>query len=140
MILKNYDITKKDLEVLKIVYKNELSGWLTRIKDISRELKIKPSTTEQYVKKLEKLGLILRKDSLIKITSTGKRYVEKILRNHRIIETYLYLKGLDLGCACDEARSMENCVTDDMIKLMEIEIGHPKKCPHGHDIPYMEGD
>ena len=104
MTLNKYDITKKDMDVLKIIYNNEKSGWLTRIRDISNQLNIKPATTEQYVKKLEDNSLIVRKDSLIKITDKGKRYVEKILRKHRIIETYLFLKGVELECACNEAR------------------------------------
>ncbi|MGC8585651.1 MAG: metal-dependent transcriptional regulator [Thermoplasmata archaeon] len=139
MTLNEYDITKKDMDVLKIIYNNEKSGWLTRIKEISNQLNIKPATTEQYVKKLEDNNLIVRKDSLIKITDKGKKYVERILRKHRIIETYLFLKGVELECACNEASSMEYCISDSMIKIIEMEIGNPKKCPHGKEIP-EDGD
>ncbi len=112
---------------------------LAKLSDISRELKVKPSTTFKVLSHLEKKGLVKRcKYREIVLTDKGENLARRIIRKHRIAEVFLVCNlGIDIFDSHYYAHYLEH-LPDELIEKMYILAGFPQKCPHGNIIPGAE--
>jgi len=81
-------------------------------------------------------GFINHLGTQLQLTDKGLTRAARIVRNHRIWETYLSNR-LDL--ADDhlhrDAEDMEHVLDDEVIEQIDAALGHPSKDPHGRPIP-----
>jgi DtxR family Mn-dependent transcriptional regulator len=108
---------------------------------MARALGVTDSTVTAMIQKLAKLKLLNhRPRKEISLTKVGSELALKMIRRHRLIETFLYDK---LGYAWDEvhveAERMEHFVSAKFVEAINSEMGNPTLDPHGDPIPDGSG-
>ncbi|MEM1613092.1 MAG: metal-dependent transcriptional regulator [Desulfurococcaceae archaeon] len=127
-------------DYLTTIYRLEEAFGSARITDISRELKVSPATVSKIIRKMEDGDLVRRERyRYVKLTSTGKRIAEEIVRKHRIAEVFL-LKVLGFNELESHlyAHHLEH-LPDIIIERMFTIVSKPALCPHGNSIPGVIG-
>ncbi len=99
-----------------------------------------PAVTDMAKRLVEEGTVDYRKYRGVRLTDKGKQVALKMLRRHRLIETYLVH---DLGYALheihDEAEALEHSVSNRFIEAISRKLGHPQYDPHGDPIPNLDG-
>lgn len=109
--------------------------------ELARRMGLSPSTVTETVKKLSSQRLVThRRYGPIYLTEEGRREALRVVRKHRLIETYLHSH---LGYAWqdlhEEAEALEHAVSDRFIDAIDDLLGHPLRDPHGDPIPRPDG-
>lgn len=109
------------------VSNSRLASWL----NVSR-----PAVT-QAVSRLKKLELITQERySDIALTESGKIFAEKMLRRHYLLEHFLMIYlNMSWHEIDEEAKLMQNSISDNFEEKMFQVLGKPATCPHGNPIP-----
>jgi DtxR family Mn-dependent transcriptional regulator len=93
---------------------------------------LKKLTREKYVNYTPYKG--------IQLLEKGKAEAVKLVRRHRIWETFLYrVVGLPYHQIDEEAENLEHSSSDDLIDKLEEIMNYPEFDPHGHPIPSKNG-
>ena len=127
---------------LKVIYSlSKQETEFVGLKLVSEKLKIKPPSTSAMIVKLEKLNFVVyKKHGGVKLTDAGKNLALKVLRKHRLWETFLYKKlGFDWDEVHPIAEELEHVESDALMDRMEKFLGYPKRDPHGDLIPDEKG-
>ncbi len=106
-----------------------------KISTISQNLGVAPPSAVQMLKKLEKEGYVKYKTREgVTLTQKGRRIGQRMVRNGRLIER---LMADTLGIEVDPkvACGIEHHMTAEFADALCILLKHPRKCPHGNDIP-----
>lgn len=109
--------------------------------DLAEQLGVTTPTVSANLKKLARDGYIDYKPyGAITLTPTGTKVAVRIVRRHRILETYLVRK-LDLRWdqVHEEAHRLEHAVSDLVLEHMDAALGYPSHDPHGDPIPTAAG-
>lgn len=133
--MKKSSSNKEDY--LKAIYENNGIDEFVSNKTLSNHLGVSPASVTEMVEKLQNDGLIEYKPYTgVKLTQEGLDQTATIIRNHRIIETFLYEKlGYSLHDLHNLSEELEH-VKDSIFftRLYEF-LGKPETCPHGGIIP-----
>ncbi len=128
---------------LKAMYKIVLDNNKEDISssEISSALQIKPASVSNMLTRFRNKGLVnFTRYSKASLTSLGKEYGQKILRKHRIWETFLYVKlGFDWNEVHDVAEQLEHIKSEKLLDKIDEMLGFPKFDPHGECIPQQDG-
>jgi DtxR family transcriptional regulator, Mn-dependent transcriptional regulator len=74
------------------------------------------------------------------LTEEGRAEALRLLRRHRLIETFLVeCLGYSWEEVHEQAESMEHSVTDAFTERLAAYLGHPAQDPHGDPIPSADG-
>lgn len=127
-------------DYLKAIYENNGINEFVSNKTLSQHLGVSPASVSEMVEKLQQDGLIEYKPYTgVKLTLDGLNQTVIIIRNHRIIETFLYEKLRyslhDLHHLSEELEHVKDAVFFD--RLYDY-LGQPETCPHGGIIPTKE--
>ncbi len=93
--------------------------------------------SEEHVKETVEEGLVAEDEGVYRLTESGRKQARNIIRRHRLAER-LFVDILD---AKEEefiesgACSFEHFLSPEVTDHICILLGHPRKCPHGKDIP-----
>jgi len=72
----------------------------------------------------------------LELTEKGLEYAQRLVRAHRLWETYLADKmGLNADQIHDEAERYEHLLSDDLLDQVDEVLGFPTTDPHGEPIP-----
>jgi len=129
-------------DYLKAIYGLCESGDPASTSAIAEALDIQPASVTGMVKRLAESGLVEHVPYRgVRLTKTGIREALRVLRRHRILETYLCER---LGFAWDdvhgEAERLEHAASDTLIEKMAAALEFPSHDPHGAPIPTRSGD
>jgi DtxR family Mn-dependent transcriptional regulator len=93
------------------------------------------------VKKLTIQGLVEHAlYGSIVLTETGRAEALRMVRRHRLIETWLVREfGYAWDEVHDEAEVLEHVLSDRMLAAIDVRLGHPTADPHGDPIPGPDG-
>ena len=129
-------------DYLKAIYKLELETGSAQTSAIAEALGIAPPSVSGMVKRLGETGLLEHAPYRgVRLTEAGRRQALKMLRRHRILESYLIEQlGYDWDNVHDEAERMEHAVSDKLIERMATALGNPSYDPHGAPIPSAAGE
>ena len=129
-------------DYLKAIYGLSEAGDAASTSAVAEALDIQPASVTGMVKRLSEAGLLEYAPYRgVRLTDDGTREALKILRRHRIIETYLCQRlGYAWDDVHDEAERMEHAVSDTLIEKMAAALGFPSHDPHGAPIPTRAGD
>ena len=129
-------------DYLKTIYELELAGGAAQTSAIAEALEVAPPSVSGMVKRLSDSGLLEHAPYRgVQLTRSGKRAALRIVRRHRILETYLMSKlGYDWDSVHVEAERLEHAVSDELIERMAMALDNPQYDPHGAPIPTKEGD
>ncbi|ABR57048.1 iron dependent repressor [Methanococcus aeolicus Nankai-3] len=100
-----------------------------RTTELAQLLNINPSAITSMAKKLHSKEYILYEPYIgIRLTEKGKEVAKKIIRKHKIIESFLrdYLK-LDEKKASEEACKIEHVISDETITKLYNYMNESKK-------------
>ena len=128
-------------DYLKAIYGLSESGDAASTSAIAVALDVQPASVTGMVKRLAESGLLEHVPYKgVRLTEQGTRDALRVLRRHRILETYLCER---LAYAWDdvheEAERLEHAASDALIEKMAAALGFPRHDPHGAPIPTRAG-
>ena len=88
------------------------------------------------IRRLDTEQLITVSHNSIKLTETGARLAQQVVRRHRLAERFLTdVLGLSWAEAHHEAGRWEHVMSTKVEIAMDKMLGSPTTCPHGNPIP-----
>ena len=122
---------KNETEISVGVGTNELAEYLS----------LKSSTVNEMLKKLKEKKLINHeKYKKITLTLSGERNGLRIVRKHRLWETFLFTKlDFDWIEIHEVAEQLEHIKSEKLIEKIDRLLGYPNFDPHGDPIPDKYG-
>jgi DtxR family Mn-dependent transcriptional regulator len=127
---------------LKAIYQLSLQGQ-GKIPNLSiaQNLEINPATVTEMLRKLaDKQWILYSRTEGASLTSNGLYLALKVIRKHRLWETFLVRK---LGFTWDEvhevAEQLEHVQSEKMLNQLDKFLGFPQFDPHGDPIPDASG-
>ena len=110
--------------------------------ELAARLGLAPSSVSEMLKKLVAQGLVEHEPyGAIHLTAAGRSAALRMLRRHRLIETWLVERfGYGWDEVHDEAEVLEHAVSDRLLEAMDRQLGHPRHDPHGDPIPPADGE
>lgn len=109
---------------------------------LAESLAVQPASVTGMVKRLAECGYLEHaRYRGVRLTEAGSREALRIIRRHRILETYL---NTHLGYSWEdvhgEAERLEHAASDVLIDRMAAILEHPSHDPHGAPIPTPSGE
>jgi len=122
---------------LKAIWHIRESGGDVKISTIAKMLNIRQPSVVQMLKKLNGKNLVEYNKAGVNLTEEGERIGSSMMRNSRLLEVLMdsALKvEIDEEMVCGIEHHMNKQFTDALCVM----LGHPRKCPHDHQIPMGE--
>jgi DtxR family Mn-dependent transcriptional regulator len=122
---------------LKAIWHIKESGGDVKISTIAKMLNIRQPSVVQMLKKLNVKNLVEYNKAGVNLTEEGERIGSSMMRNSRLLEVLMdsALKvAIDEEMVCGIEHHMNKQFTDALCVM----LGHPRKCPHEHEIPMGE--
>jgi DtxR family Mn-dependent transcriptional regulator len=124
-------------EYLEAIYKLQAAGKALGTTELGKELKVSAASASEMTDRLVEKGLAEKvRDKGIRLTRKGQRAALVLIRKHRISERFLVdVLGMDWKDVHDEACRLEHAISPEVESRMDMLLGSPATCPHGHPIP-----
>jgi DtxR family transcriptional regulator, Mn-dependent transcriptional regulator len=119
---------------LKAIWHIKEAGNPVKISTIAKMLNVRQPSVVQMLKKLNEAKLVNYNKSGVSLTKNGEDIGSNMMRNSRLLEVLMdsALKvDIDEEMVCGIEHHMNVQFTDALCTMLK----HPRKCPHGHDIP-----
>ncbi len=135
------DLSRSVEDYLKTIYHLTEGGDVATTNSIAEQLAIAAPSVSGMIKRLAEQGLLEHERYRgVSLTATGRREAIRMLRRHRLIESYLVERlGYTWDTVHDEAERLEHAVSDDLVNRMAAALGDPAVDPHGDPIPSVDG-
>ncbi|MFQ5655117.1 MAG: metal-dependent transcriptional regulator, partial [Planctomycetota bacterium] len=127
---------------LKAIYKLEVEGREVATGDLAHALGISAPSVSRMLRKLsERCWVSHSAYRGVRLTDEGRRQALRVIRNHRILESYLAeVLGVPWDRVDEEVERLEHAVSGELINRMDEALGFPKHDPHGSPIPDRNGN
>lgn len=134
-------LSRSEEDYLKAIYGLSESGDPASTTAIATVLEIQPASVTGMIKRMAESGLLEHIPYRgVRLTDRGTREALRVLRRHRILETYLCER---LGFSWDdvhaEAERLEHAASDRLVEQMAAALEFPSYDPHGAPIPTRAG-
>ncbi len=118
----------------------EGAGGVVTTTAVAERLGVTAASASGMVRRLHEHGLVEHMPYKgVELTAEGRRVALRVLRHHRLLETYLAQSlGVPWDRVHDEAEVLEHALSDDLEALIAAKLGHPTHDPHGDPIPSAE--
>lgn len=121
-------------DVLKCIQLYRAKGLPVDESAILERLDLKKRQLLRTLNNLEKKQLIHK--ATLELSTKGKKRAEKLIRAHRLWETYMVNKmGMDSDQIHEEAERIEHHMSDEFLNEVAERLNHPEMDPHGSPIP-----
>ena len=135
------NFTSSEENYIKAIYHLHQSSALVTTNELAAQLKTKPASVTDMLKKLKNKDLLLyEKYQGFQLSSKGKKVALGIIRKHRLWE-YFLVNNLQFGW--DEvheiAEDLEHINSKLLIEKLDAYLNFPKFDPHGDPIPDVNG-
>ena len=129
-------------DYLKGIYTLTERGDPASTSALSQTLGVQPASITGMIKRLATLGYVEHAPYKgVQLTENGSREALRIIRRHRILETYLQEKlEYTWSEVHQEAELLEHAVSDKLISRMAKVLKDPTHDPHGAPIPTASGE
>ncbi len=129
-------------DYLKAIYGLSERGDPASTSAIADALAVQPASVTGMVKRLAESGLLEHAPYRgVRLTERGIREALKVLRRHRVIETYLCERlGFAWEDVHEEAERLEHAASDTLVERMAAALQFPSHDPHGAPIPTSAGE
>ena len=122
---------------LKAIWHIREKGDDVKISTIAKRLNVRQPSVVQMLKKLAERDLVTYNKAGVSLKESGEKVASSMIRNSRLLEVLMEssLKiEIDEEMVCGIEHHMNKQFTDALCTM----LGHPRKCPHTHDIPMGE--
>ncbi len=122
---------------LKAIWHIKERGGDVKISTIGKMLNVRQPSVVQMLKKLNTKDLVNYNKAGVKLTEGGQEVGASMMRNSRLLEVLMEsaLKiEIDEEMVCGVEHHMNEQFTNALCTMLK----HPRKCPHGNDIPMGE--
>ena len=129
-------------DYLKAIYSLSEFGRVASTSDVAEALDVQPASVSGMIKRLAESGYVehLRYRG-VRLSASGTREALRIIRRHRVLETYLARRlGYSWDVVHEEAERLEHAASDELIDRMASALEDPSHDPHGSPIPTRSGD
>jgi DtxR family Mn-dependent transcriptional regulator len=129
-------------DYLKAIFALTRRGEAASTSALADSLQVAPSSVTGMVKRLAESGLLEHLPYRgVRLTDMGTRESLRVLRRHRILETYLTERlSFSWDDVHDEAERLEHAASDRLIEAMAHALDDPSHDPHGAPIPTAAGE
>lgn len=130
-----------DLRYLKAAWYVSQQGGRATVSAVAERLEVSSASASAGLQRLISHGLLDRDAGReLTLTSTGEREALRLVRRHRLVETFLAeALGLPWDALHDEAEALEWQVSPRLEERIAEVLGHPRRDPHGDPIPSADG-
>lgn len=134
-------LTRSSEDYLKTIYRLTSTGDPAATTAIAEALDLAPASVSGMIRRLSDQGLVEHMPYHgVRLTKQGRRIALRMLRRHRLIESYLVAHlGYTWDTVHDEAERLEHAVSDGLVERIAQALGHPTADPHGDPIPDPDG-
>ncbi len=110
-------------------------------KDVADRLSVTSASVTNMFARLQEMGLVeYERYRGASLTERGREEALRLLRRHRLIETFLLEHlGYSWQEVHEEAERLEHAVSDGFTERLAEFLGHPDRDPHGDPIPAADG-
>jgi DtxR family Mn-dependent transcriptional regulator len=110
-------------------------------KEVAERLSISSASVTNMFARLREMGLAeYERYQGASLTEAGREEALRLLRRHRLIETFLLEHlGYSWQEVHEEAERLEHAVSDRFTERLAEFLGHPDRDPHGDPIPAADG-
>lgn len=99
-----------------------------------------PSVSAMFIRLQERGFVTYERYKGVRLTAQGEREALKLLRRHRLIETFLLAQlGYSWDEVHEEAERLEHAVSERFTERLAALLSHPTHDPHGDPIPEANG-
>ena len=144
-----YGICSKMLQNVRMslrVLREDLLAMLYRVEEIETGKSLSTAEATQAVdggwlarfalRKLQQNGRIVRHDDVLQLTEAGRQAARKLVRTHRLWETYLVQQlGMPIDHVHEPAHRVEHFIDEHLRHELESEVDADGQDPHGRAIP-----
>lgn len=124
-------------DTLKQAHRLQKEGKLS-LPALSAKLDFSKRRIKNYLQQLRKIKWL--DSSELKLTSKGMEEARRLIRAHRLWETYLVNQmGLSAEQIHEDAEKYEHLLTDEILDEVDKTLGFPTTDPHGSPIPSKIG-
>jgi DtxR family transcriptional regulator, Mn-dependent transcriptional regulator len=130
-------ITRSQEDYLKIIWHLQQQHKKAIAKVVADNLHLKSPTVLSMFRQLEKCSLLsYNKSDGALLSAKGEEIARKLVRKHRLIETFLEtVLEMDALHIHEEAEKLEHVISDQLMYRIDAYLGFPDKDPHGSPIP-----
>ncbi|MBK6423105.1 MAG: metal-dependent transcriptional regulator [Gemmatimonadetes bacterium] len=134
-------LTRSAEDYLKAVFHLSAGGSAAGTTELAQALDLAPASVSGMVRRLAEQGLLAHEPYRgATLTAEGRRIALRMLRRHRLIESYLVAHlGYTWDTVHEEAERLEHAVSDTLVERMAKVLGDPLEDPHGDPIPGPDG-
>lgn len=127
-------------DYLKAIWEIAGSG-TAATKDVAGRLSVSSASVTNMFGRLQEMGLVeYERYHGASLTDTGRREALRLVRRHRLIESFLLEHlGYSWQDVHEEAERLEHAVSDEFTERLAELLGHPERDPHGDRIPAADG-
>ena len=105
----NSEISGRAEDYLRSIYEIVERKGFARVKDIARELNVKPSSVVEMLKKLQEMNLVIyEKYGGVRLTDKGEELAEVVKRRHETFRKFLELILVPKEVALRDAHILEH--------------------------------
>jgi DtxR family Mn-dependent transcriptional regulator len=135
-------LSRTQQDYIKTIWNLEQSQQLAKMTAVAATLSVKPPTVLSMFRQLVRLALIrYDKKRGASLTVSGRIEAERIIRKHRLIETFLkQVLKIEEPLLHNEAEKLEHVISDQLIMKIDEYLEYPRIDPHGSIIPLSGQD
>jgi DtxR family Mn-dependent transcriptional regulator len=139
---KRSGLSRSVEDYLKAIYSLSEGDGAVSTSAIADALQVQPASVTGMIKRLAEAGYLEHIPYRgVELTAHGSREALRILRRHRILETYLTERlGYPWEDVHREAERLEHAASDELIERMAAALKDPSHDPHGAPIPTPAGE
>ena len=135
-------------DYLKAIYELSAKHGSASTNALAERMGVAPASVTGMIQRLAAVVpplVVYRKYQGVTLTPEGERAALKVIRSHRLLETYLVqVLGYGWDAVHEEACRLEHVISDDFEARIAAALGDPQRDPHGELIPtpqlIMPGD
>ena len=105
------------------------------IAEISQRIEYRADRIRKAIQSLARQEMLLVDEDIISFTDEGRQQARRLLRAHRLWESYLQHLGVAEEELHDRAHVLEHVHDEDTVDYLDDKLGHPLFDPHGAEIP-----
>lgn len=103
--------------------------------DIQRRMPGQALQIARAIRQMQRDELLEEKGGKLHLTTRGTHEAQRLLRAHRLWETYLQHVGTPADQLHQRASVLEHVHDEETVDYLDDKLGHPLRDPHGAEIP-----